>query len=66
MDRGIVGASFWGGGGFSGSGLVWKLSGWLKEAPAWRVAVDECKDREVTIAVGVCEETDEFIRLKCG
>lgn len=54
MERGGVEAISCEGGGDPGSGVargLRKLTVWLREAPAWRVVVEECKDREVDVAV---------------
>lgn len=44
------------------------VSSWLREAPAWRVVVDECMDRDEAVGVedGCDDEVEELIRLNCG
>lgn len=72
IERGVLAAiSGAGAGGDTGCVMVCWLrmaSTWPREAPAWRVVVDECMDRDAVVGVedGCDDEVDELIRLNCG
>lgn len=71
MERGAFVDAISLGGGDSGSVFVWwcwrMVSEWLRAAPAWRVVVDECRDREVEVGDDDGgEDPDEAMRLNCG